>query len=246
MLTLINLETAIARRDRMADRLDHCGLAFERIGIDFRQRPDPEIAEWTSMHFPGLTFDFEALSGAEIGCWASHLCAWRRLAQAPGEATATVLEDDVVLHAGFADAIRSLSAGIEPFDAIMLGTSSRSLSYRRRRAIGPLTIHAPVGVIYNTWGYVVARRWVDRFFAAGPRTLAMPIDHFLGGRAGRHRPRLGVVVPHLVAEDPDLALASQIEPYTFRLDRARFVESTRRRLLAGPVGELVSAVSRWL
>jgi len=246
MLTLINLESASARRERMTERLDGCGLAFERIGIDFRRRPDQEIAEWTAARFPGFAFDFDTLSGAEIGCWASHLCAWRRLADAPGVAAATVLEDDIVLHAGFADAIDALSGGTEPFDVIMLGTSSRSLSYRRRRAIGSLSIHAPVGVIYNTWGYVVARRWVERFFAAGPRTLAMPIDHFLGGRAGRHRPRLGVIVPHLVAEDPDLALASQIEPHTFRLDRARFVESTRRRLLAGPVGELVSAVSRWL
>jgi hypothetical protein len=246
MLTLINLETAAARRERMTDRLDHCGLAFERIGIDFRQRPDPEIAEWTSARFPGLAFDLDALSGAEIGCWASHLCAWRRLADAPGEATATVLEDDVVLEAGFNAAIDALSTGIEPFDVIMLGTSSRSLSWRRRRAIGPLSIHAPVGVIYNTWGYVVARHWVERFFAGGPRRLAMPIDHFLGGRADRHRPRLGVVVPHLVAEDAELASASQIEPHTFRLDRARIVETARRRLLAGPVGELVSAMSRWL
>ncbi len=74
----------------------------------------------------------------------------------------------------------------------------------------------------------------------------MPIDHFLGGRGGRDRPRIGVLQPAVVVEDPVLGSASQIAPHTRRLDRSRLIESARRRLLASSVSQLYYSLYRYL
>ena len=44
--------------------------------------------------------------------------------------------------------------------------------------------------------------------------------------------------PAVVSEDPELGVDSQIEPFTYRIDRARIVESTRRRIIASRVSAL--------
>ena len=52
--------------------------------------------------------------------------------------------------------------------------------------------------------------------------------------------------PALVTEDAGLAVRSQIEPHTHRLDRWKMIERTRRRLLSGRLGDLYSALYRWM
>ncbi|MBK7333702.1 MAG: hypothetical protein IPI87_15775 [Betaproteobacteria bacterium] len=47
----------------------------------------------------------------------------------------------------------------------------------------------------------------------------------------------------MVAEDTALARASQIQPHTFRLDRARLLEYARRRLLGSRVGDLYYGIT---
>jgi len=129
---------------------------------------------------------------------------------------------------------------------VYLGTSSRNISLRRRTRIGNRWAHAPVGTVFNTWGYVVTRAYVERFFATPELRIAAPIDHFLGGCGRRARPRIAVLRPAVVTEEAALADQSQIEPHTFRFDRWKMIERTRRRLLSGRIGDLYSALYRWL
>ena len=104
-----------------------------------------------------------------------------------------------------------------------------------------------LGTIYNTWGYVVARDWVRRFFAAGPWRIDRPIDQYTGGaRAKAVKPRVGVLRPSVVREDAALGVASQIEPFTYRIDRARLVEAARRRIIDSRVSELYYRLYRLL
>ena len=245
MLVLINLDSAAERRRHMAAQLGEAAVPFERVGFDGRTRPEHEIDAWCRERFGNLTFDFDVLSGAEVGCWLSHLTAWDLLRGRPRETACTILEDDVLVAPGFAAAIRDLER-VSAFDVVYLGTSSRNVSERRRTRTGSLSLHAPVGTIYNTWGYVVTRAYVERFFATPQPRIALPIDHFLGGRARRARPRIAVLRPALVTEDAGLALRSQIEPHTHRLDRWKMIERTRRRLLSGRLGDLYSALYRWM
>lgn len=252
MLVLINLDSAVERRQAMARQLTNCALAFDRVGVDLRCVRTAEVDAQIQARFPGLRFDRKSLSIAEIGCWLSHLSAWQRLLRQRAHAACTVIEDDLTLLPGFAHAVQVLSGRrrsepLDPhFELIYLGTSSRNISQRRRSLIGGLLVHRPVGVIFNTWGYVVRRSYVERFFAAGPRSIGLPIDHFLGGRGGRASPRIGVLQPHVVAEDPVLGAASQIGPYTRRLDRSALFENVRRRLLASPMSEFYYALYRYL
>lgn len=244
MRVLINLEAAGARRARMLRQLQALQLDCERIGFDGRGRERAELDAWIGRELPGMSFVHAALSGAEVGCWVSHLLAWRSLLRRPGVAACTVIEDDVLLQPEFERATRALSA--QPlYDVVYLGTSSRNLSTRRSVLLAGLRLHPPLGAIYNTWGYVLSRRYAAWFFAQ-PRRLRWPIDHVLGGRIRALAPRLAVLRPAVVEEDVDSGLHSQIEPSTYRLDRLRLVESARRRLLASRVSDLYYRLYRYL
>lgn len=243
MLVLINLDTAWARRENMARQLRAQNLGFTRVGVDLRGA-SAEFVRAQVARFPGLSFDARRLSPAEIGCWLSHLVAWQHLLGSADDAC-TVIEDDLTLDAGFAEAHEVLSRRGD-FDIVYLGTSSRNISQRQRHEVGGLMVHRPLGVIYNTWGYSIGRDYAQRFFAALPREIALPIDHVLGGRARLARPRIGVLQPAVVAEDPVLGAASQIGPYTRRIDRSRLLQNMRRRLLASPASEIYYSLYRYL
>ena len=43
MLTLINLDAAVARRELMAEQLDTLGVTYERVGVDLRKVSDAAI-----------------------------------------------------------------------------------------------------------------------------------------------------------------------------------------------------------
>jgi glycosyl transferase family 25 len=244
MLVLINLDSAVERRQAMARQLAGFGLDFERIGVDLRCVRPGDVDSQVEQRFPGLHFDRKSLSNPEIGCWLSHLSAWQLLLRS-GAGTCTVIEDDLTLLPDFAQAIDALSARRE-FDLVYLGTSSRNVSQRRRTLVGRFGVHEPVGVILNTWGYSITRAYVERFFAAGKRSIRLPIDHHLGGRGRRPRPHIGVLQPTVLREDPVLGAASQIGPYTHRIDRSRLFERLRRRVLASPVSELYYTLYRYL
>ena len=257
MLVLINLDSAVQRRLAMARQLEQCALPFERVGVDLRCVRPADVDAQIQMRFPGLQFDRKTLSNPEIGCWLSHLTAWQKLAEQTECASGTVVEDDLSLSPGFAHAIKALRGrrrrdvafGAQPdshLELIYLGTSSRNVSQRRRVQINGLSVHRPLGMVYNTWAYTVSRSYVTRFFASGPHRIRMPIDHFLGGRGGRTAPRVGVLQPAVVAEDPVLGVASQIGPYTRRLDRLQLVETARRRLLASALSQFYYTLYRFL
>ncbi len=244
-LFLINLDAAADRRDHMLAQLRARGVVARRIGIDCRTLSRRQIAARAERRFPAIRFDFDSLSGAEIGCWMSHLEAWAAfLAGGPGNACA-VIEDDVILDPAFARAIDSLAAD-DSYDVVYLGTSSKNLSARRRARIGDVWVHEPLGAIYNTWGYVIRREYLERLFALRPLRLDVPIDHVLGGRVAAPRHRIAVVQPALVREEPRFGRRSQIEPYTWRCDRWRVVETARRAFLASRASDWYYALVRAL
>ncbi len=192
-----------------------------------------------------MSFDLDRLSGAEVGCWTSHLSAWQRLIADQGARRCTVIEDDLVLHGDFAEALKALAKPCA-LDIVYLGTSSRNLSTRRRLRIGRFWAHAPVGAVYNTWGYSIGREFAQRFFARMPLRIDVPIDHFLGRASAKAEPRIGVLRPAVIAEHPGLGAQSQIGPLTRRFDRWQPVETARRRLLSSRVGDFYYALFRLL
>lgn len=244
-LALINLNSAVERRRHMTRQLEALDIAFRRFGFDGRTLTMAAIGEWTRRHFPNLEFDTERLSGAEVGCWLSHLLAWRWLRDNTTTPAFVVIEDDVVLSAGLGATLRAL-ADPAPYDLVYLGTSSRNISTRRRGRIGNRWVHEPVGTVLNTWGYVVSRSYAERILELPRFGIRVPIDHFLGGNSRPPQPRIGVVKPAALWEDARLGRQSQIEPHTTRVDRWRVVESMRRRFLGSRLSELYYSVYRFL
>jgi hypothetical protein len=156
-----------------------------------------------------------------------------------------VLEDDLRLDPALPDALAALSAA-PAHDFVFLGTSSRNISTRRRAPCASFHVHRPLGAIFNSWGYVVSREWVESFFARRPLVLGRPIDHVIGGSVTKLKPRVGVLRPAVVDEDPSLGVASQIEPFTVRIDRSRLIEKARRRILASRFSDLYYRLYRFL
>jgi glycosyl transferase family 25 len=241
---LINLDCAEDRRRHMLDQLAQRGIEAERVGVDFRHATAAEIDAWTAAHGIAVSFDLRAICAAEAGCWASHLRAWQLLEQG-SHRECVILEDDIVLGAGFASALVDVRTQ-NAYDVVYLGTSSKNISTRRRSAAGSTWLHEPLGVIFNTWGYVIRRSYAERFFAALPLRIDMPIDHFLGGRARVAKPRIAVLRPAVVAEDPRVGLQSQIQPYATRSDRHPAWQAARRAILGSRVSDLYYALYRWL
>ncbi len=243
MLVLVNLDSARSRRERMLTQLGD--LPHERIGIDGRHLGANRLDRLARELFPQLSFDHDRLSGAEAGCWLSHLSAWRGLLDRPQLPACAMIEDDLRLHPRFGELTAALVSRPQR-ELVFLGTSSRNLSSRGSTALADgFVLARPVGAIFNTWGYVIRRdacaRIVERL-----DQIAWPIDHVLGGRITRLAPERAVIVPALVDEDPESGHRSQIEPHTFRLDRARWIEHARRRLLQSVVGDLYAHLHRWL
>lgn len=228
----------------MRRQLEALELPFERVGIDMRRRASGEIAAWVDAHFPGFSFDQGSLSGAEVGCWLSHLTAWQRsLATEPLRAC-TVIEDDVILDPGFARAVEAMATQAV-VDVVYFGTSSRNLSTRRRSRIGSFWAHEPIGTVYNTWGYSITHACIERLFRSVPIAIDMPIDHFLGGASKRSGSRIAVLQPPVLGEHPTLGADSQIGPHTKGIVRSRMVEQARRRLLASRVSEIYYSLYRF-
>jgi len=92
----------------------------------------------------------------------------------------------------------------------------------------------------------VSSRWIARVLAHPSLAITMPIDHFLGGRGGAAKPRIGVVQPACVHEDPRTARDSQIQPHTWRPDRSRMIEGMRRRFLDSRASDWFYRIYRWL
>jgi GR25 family glycosyltransferase involved in LPS biosynthesis len=245
MIFLINLDSAVERRSLMTQQLEAFDLPFERVGIDMRRRAASEITAWVDAHFPGFSFDQDSLSGAEVGCWLSHLSAWQRSLAIASARACTVIEDDVVLDAEFARAVETMD-GQAVYDVVYFGSSSRNLSTRRRSRLGSFWAHEPVGTVYNTWGYSITHACVERLFRNVPTTIDIPIDHFLGGASKRSGARIAVLRPPVLGEHPTLGVESQIGPHTKSIVRSRMVERARRRLLASRVSEIYYSLYRFL
>ena len=235
-LFLINLDSAVERRAHMLAQLQEHNLRAHRVGIDCRSLSRQQISVAAARRFPQIEFAFDLLSGAEIGCWMSHLSAWAAFLSSGSGDACVVVEDDVVLELDFVRTIEALEAQAS-YDVIFLGTSSKNLSARRRTLVNGVWMHEPKGAIYNTWGYLIRREYLNRFFAAPPLRLSVPVDHVLGGRTATGSPRVAVVQPIVVREEPRLSRASQIAPHTWRIDRWHVVEQTRRRFLESRVSD---------
>ncbi len=173
------------------------------------------------------------LTRGEIGCFASHAGVWRDLAGQPADAALVVLEDDLLIDAGFFAGLDALAAAIPHIDYLRLHAKAPAPARVIGRVAGRHLVRYR-GMAFGTQAYFLRQPAAARL-AASITTITRPVDDELD-RYWAHRITSLGVFPFPVLE---LAGPSTIESARRGLPPAgwrepgyharRAVESLRRR-----------------
>jgi glycosyl transferase family 25 len=175
MVLLINLPRSTDRRGRMEQRLAALGLAYEVLpAVDGRARWD-ELKQSVDLRAFQRHAGSDVLPG-EIGCFHSHLQAWQRLLASDKDAL-LVLEDDMVFHDDFLDALRIALRGREHWDMLKLA-KIRAKQPVCQGLLGPYRLNACIGAFTGFGAYLIQRETAQRLL---PQLLPIraPIDREL-------------------------------------------------------------------
>lgn len=173
MVLLINLRRSHERRQKMEVQLKTLGISYEILNaVDGRQEKERLFKDVAVEEFR-KNVGREVLDG-EIGCYHSHLKAWRQLMESECESL-LVLEDDVVFCEDFIEAVRLCLLKNEHWDIVKLNRIRAKLpickikieKYRLNAYLGPLT---------GMGAYLIKRQVVARML---PNMIPIrrPIDH---------------------------------------------------------------------
>ena len=188
MVLLINLDRSVRRRELMEQRLSDLGLAFTRFpAID-------GAAEWAtlqdSVDIPAFQRNVgrDVLKG-EIGCYHSHLHAWKRFLTSEDE-TLLVLEDDVVFGPDFLDAIRVALENKDKWDILNLN-KIRAKQPVRQAKLERYALNAYLGPLTGMGAYLISARAAA---VIGPQMcpIVLPIDLALDRIHVHHFRRYGL------------------------------------------------------
>jgi glycosyl transferase family 25 len=156
---LINLPRATERRAKMEAQL--ASLPFNhRVfdGIDGKAR-ETELLEKTDIAAFERNMGRKILIGG-IGCYNSHLEVWREFL-ASGKQVALVIEDDVVFHDDFIEAIDLALEAQVHWDFLKLNCIRAKLPVPQGK-IGLYTLNAYVGPATGTGAYLIKRETAER------------------------------------------------------------------------------------
>jgi glycosyl transferase, family 25 len=172
---LINLDRSTGRRKTMEARLAKLGLPYTRFaGVDGR-------AEWARLvkrvDVPAFRRNVgrEILPG-EIGCYTSHLKVWQALLDSPHD-VALVLEDDVVFHDDFLDALDLVLAEQDSWDIVKLNMV-RAKQPVLWQNLSPYRLNAYLGAFTGLGAYLITRDFARAQLPA-MYPVRRPIDHAL-------------------------------------------------------------------
>jgi glycosyl transferase family 25 len=182
---LINLQSAEERRAAMSGRLAGLGLPYRLFpAIDGRTeeaRLRPRVDEAAYARNMG-----QPLLPGKMGVYASHVAVWEEFLASPFD-TALILEDDVVFHDDFLEALElGLQAGAH-WDILRFTHIRAKLPVSQGR-VGPYRLTCYIGPFTGNGCYLIRREVAGRLLPAiWPQTRAL--DHELN-RFFRHDLRL--------------------------------------------------------
>lgn len=175
---LINLDKDKARLEAATAELARAGLPWQRIpAVNGRALPAERIE---------MVYDKRAncrrarhpLTAPEIGCYLSHIAAWRAIAGsgAPG---GVVLEDDFRVVGDLGASLRAVFDDRGDWDMVKLFTFRPEARMLNRREISEeIAISEPYKIPSTTLGYVLRREAAEGLLRGGPRFFR-PIDEDL-------------------------------------------------------------------
>lgn len=172
---LINLDRATERMARMDAQLSRMDLPYTRVsGVDGKARADELLRTVDVPAFERNT-GRHVLPG-DIGCYHSHVEVWKLFLDS-GKPVALILEDDVVFHDDFLEALDTALAAADRWDIVRFNciraklpiTQARLGSYRLNAYVGPYTGNAAYLIHRDVGARLIADLW----------PLSQPLDHEL-------------------------------------------------------------------
>jgi glycosyl transferase family 25 len=171
---VINLADNSARMARSAAQLEAQGIPFERIeGVNGWAISDDEIAK---VYDPALNRKRAKypLVRPEVGCYLSHILAWKRIAEGK-LAGGFIFEDDFQAGLTLAAALEELSQD-EGWDMVKLFSLNPDVKLFAERPLGQsFTIGFPARVPTCLLGYGLTRTAAARLLETAP-PIARPVD----------------------------------------------------------------------
>lgn len=151
MLTtyVINLAGSANRWEKTRKRLQELGVPFERFeAVDGREQPHPLFSRYDDKRRE--KYRRKALSGGELGCFASHFLLWQKCIEL--DHPIIVMEDDIIINDSYPEALKLAEANAEQFPYLRFaGTSIRPKSIKKLSALGSFNvidhIRGPAGTL---------------------------------------------------------------------------------------------------
>ena len=170
-IVVINLDADAQRMEFMAAQLTRLNLAFER----FSAVAGTTLPESVRGYFPREEDGSGFLSRGEIGCYASHLAVYQKIADGRIAAPALVLEDDVELPEDLGLLLNKIVNALpRDWDMVRLSsTAKRAYFEHAPLADGRRLVRYSVSPGSNG-AMLVSRRGAQKFLKPSPRRL--PVD----------------------------------------------------------------------
>jgi glycosyl transferase family 25 len=207
-ILVISLASAAARRRLMQAQLAAPGMPPHRFidAVDGAELSTGQLAEFYDQDAAERRIS-RPLTLPEIGCAASHLAAYRHIADS-GLPMCVVLEDDALLGMNFPSVFERLVAMLDPEkpQAVLLSHVVRYSAWRGRKVDKLHRLYAP----YEARGahaYLITRAGARAMLAASPRVRTLADDWEYFAAAGILD--LSAVIPYIVGTAP-FSVASQI------------------------------------
>lgn len=170
---LISLSRARERRMRMQQRLSALGLHYTITdGVDGAQESERLLANTDIAQFE-RNMGRKILIGG-LGCYHSHLLVWEKFLES-GQPVALILEDDVIFHDDFLDALRLALSAQAHWDFLKLNKIRAKLPICQG-VIGPYRLNAYIGPATGTGAYLINRATAAKLLPA-MRRVTRATDH---------------------------------------------------------------------
>jgi glycosyl transferase family 25 len=172
---LINLDRSVKRRADMTARLAALGLSYTWF------RAVDGVEEWSSLiqHLDEPAFrrnTGRSVLAGDVGCYHSHLRVWQTFLATNAD-TALVLEDDVVFHDDFIDALAKALAARDKWDMVKLNCIRAQHPFRQI-GVGRYRMTSYIGTFTGTGAYLITRDLAARLLPS-MLPITRPIDHEL-------------------------------------------------------------------
>ena len=167
---LINLDRDTDRLAGMQRQLDAMGLEYTRFPAIYGKDRADELAQRVDADAYARNMG-QPISTGHMGCYASHVAVWDLIAQSPYK-VGLVLEDDVVFHDDFLQALDLALAGAAEWDTLRFNCIRAKLPVCQGH-LGRYRLNAYVGPFTGNATYLIKRDLAARLAPAfWPQTRA--------------------------------------------------------------------------